>query len=110
MTSARGTSATSACASPDGAAYHVLAWRRSGVPPAGMVIDHGGGGGGSGAASSSVGAVGLGGGGGGGGAAGSAIEIVVAEAHPGRAPSGSPSSAPASSAPDVTFTSGWSWA
>src|SRR5690349_18809703 len=107
MTSDRGTSATSPCASPEGTAYHVVAWRRSAVPPTGIVIDHGGGGGGSAVASSSAGGAGLGGGGGGGGAAGSAIVIAVAVAYPGSARSGSASSAPDCSAPDDTFTSGW---
>src|SRR5690349_2734194 len=106
MTSARGTRATSPCASPDGTAYQVLACRRSAVPPTGIVIDQGGGGGGSGVASSSVG-VGLGGGVGGGGAGGSVMETDAAVANPGSARSGSASSAPASSAPDDTFTSGW---
>src|SRR3954447_24342585 len=70
MISARGTRATSPCASPDGTAYHVLAWRRSAVPPTGMAIDHVGGGGGSEAHSSSVRWVRRGGGGGGGGRGG----------------------------------------
>src|SRR5688500_18367400 len=109
MTSARGTNATSPCASPDGTAYPELASRRSAAPPTGIVIDHGGGGGGSSAGSSSDGGgVGLGGEGGGRAAAGSVMLIVVAVAKPGRSRNGWARSEPASRAPAEILTSEWS--
>src|SRR3954452_19605725 len=99
MTSDRGTTAMSPCASPDGTAYQVLASRRSAVPLTGRASDHGGGGGGAGSTGSSGGGVGPGGvapggGAGGGGAAGRESDTDVAVAKPGSVRNGWVSSAP----------------